>query len=247
MRYARARTWSAAPALRDRRIMALIHLLVGLLTNTLETLQALTAPTSPTAPWIYGILFLIIFGETGLVVTPFLPGDSLLFAAGVLSSAARLNVVEVWLTVFCAALLGDNVNFFIGRYFGHRIIASGKINRVMKPEYIERTQAFFRKHGGKTVSLARFFPIIRTYAPFMAGVGQMKWARFITFSALGSAAWITLSVGAGYFLGGIQFVQEHFEVIVIVIIVVSLSPTVVHTIQSRTAKRRTQSAESPAE
>jgi membrane-associated protein len=227
--------------------MALVHLLVGLLTNTLETLRALTAPASPTAPWIYGILFLIIFGETGLVVTPFLPGDSLLFAAGVLSSAAELNVAEVWLTVFAAALIGDNVNFLVGRFFGHRIIASGKISRIMKPEYIERTQAFFRKHGGKTVSLARFFPIIRTYAPFMAGVGQMKWTRFVAFSAMGSAAWISLSVGAGYFLGGIEFVQKHFEVIVIVIIVVSLSPTVVHAIQSRMSKRSARAVDSTAE
>ena len=215
--------------------MGLIQLIVGLLTNTLVTLQGLTTTYGV---WIYGILFLIIFCETGLVVTPFLPGDSLLFAAGVLSSAAQLNVLVLWAVVFAAALVGDNVNYFIGRYFGHRIIDSGKISAVMKPEYIARTQEFFRKHGGKTISLARFFPIIRTYAPFMAGVGQMKWVRFVTFSALGSAAWISLSVGAGWFLGGIPFVQKHFEVIVIAIILVTLLPTVVHTIQSRMAARQ---------
>lgn len=186
---------------------------------------------------VYGILFLIIFCETGLVVTPFLPGDSLLFAAGVLSSAAQLNVLVLWVVVFAGALIGDNTNYFIGRFFGHRIIDSGKISAVMKPEYIERTQAFFRKHGGKTISLARFFPIIRTYAPFMAGVGRMKWTRFVAFSALGSSAWITASVGAGWFLGGIPFVQKHFEVIVIAIILVSLSPAVIHAIQSRVAPR----------
>jgi membrane-associated protein len=215
--------------------MGLIQLIVGLLTNTLVTLQGLTTTYGV---WIYGILFLIIFCETGLVVTPFLPGDSLLFAAGVLSSAAKLNVLVLWAVVFAAALVGDNVNYFIGRYFGHRIIDSGKISAVMKPEYIARTQEFFRKHGGKTISLARFFPIIRTYAPFMAGVGQMKWVRFVTFSALGSAAWISLSVGAGWFLGGIPFVQKHFEIIVIAIILVTLSPTVIHAIQSRMRGRK---------
>lgn len=218
--------------------MNLIHLIVGLLTNTLGTLQYLTATYGP---WIYGILFLIIFCETGLVVTPFLPGDSLLFAAGVLASPAlghaQLDVWLLWVVVFAAALIGDNVNFFIGRFFGHSIIDSGKISGVMKPEYIERTQVFFRKHGGKTVSLARFFPIIRTYAPFMAGVGQMKWTRFVLFSALGSAAWITLCIGAGWFLGGIPFVQKHFEVIVIAIILVTLAPTVIHGIQSRFASK----------
>ena len=220
--------------------MGFIHLLVGLLTNTLVTLQGLTAAYGV---WIYGILFLIIFCETGLVVTPLLPGDSLLFAAGVLASPAlghaQLNVFVLWVVVFAAALVGDNVNFFIGRFFGHAIIDSGKISAVMKPEYITRTQEFFRKHGGKTISLARFFPIIRTYAPFMAGVGQMKWVRFVAFSALGSAAWISLSVGAGWFLGGIPFVQKHFEVIVIAIVLVTLAPTVIHTIQSSLARRRT--------
>ena len=210
--------------------MGLVHLVVGLLTDTLYTLRGLTQTYGV---WIYGILSLIIFCETGLVVTPFLPGDSLLFAAGVLSSAAELNVFVVWIVVFGAALLGDNVNYFIGRLFGHRIIESGKISAVMKPEYITRTQAFFQRHGGKTIVLARFFPIIRTYAPFMAGVGKMKWVRFALFSAMGSAAWITLSVGAGYFLGHISFVQEHFEIIVIVIILVTLSPTFIHQLWSR--------------
>lgn len=215
--------------------MALIQLVFDLLTDTLHTLQELTASYGS---WIYGILFTIIFCETGLVVTPFLPGDSLLFAAGVLSSAAKLNVVAVWVTVFVAASVGDNTNYWVGRFFGLRIIDSGKINRIMKPEYIERTQAFFRKHGGKTVALARFFPIIRTYTPFMAGVGRMKWARFFAFSAAGSAAWVSVSVGAGWFLGGIEFVQEHFEVIVIGIIVVSLAPTIVHAVQASIAKRK---------
>ena len=221
--------------------MDLFHLLIGLLTNTLVTLQYLTATYGV---WIYGILFLIIFCETGLVVTPILPGDSLLFAAGVLAGAASLNVWVLWLVVFAAALIGDNVNYSIGRFFGNAIIDSGKISGIMKPEYIERTQGFFRKHGGKTVTLARFFPIIRTYAPFMAGVGRMKYVRFITFSALGSAAWITLCIGAGWFLGGIPFVQEHFEVIVIAIILVTLAPTVIHTVRSRMSSKP---AEQPSE
>ena len=215
--------------------MGIIHLLGGLLTNTLETLKFLTAAYGV---WIYGILFLIIFCETGLVVTPFLPGDSLLFAAGVLAGAASLNVWVLWVVVLAAVLVGDNVNYLIGRLFGHAIIESGRISAVMKPEYIERTQAFFRKHGGKTVSLARFFPIIRTYAPFMAGVGRMKWTRFASFSALGSVSWVTLCIGAGYFLGGIGFVQKHFEIIVIAIILVTLAPTVIHALRARFADGR---------
>ena len=221
--------------------MDLLHIIGGLLTSTLETLRVLTGTYGP---WIYGILFAVIFCETGLVVTPILPGDSLLFAAGVLAGAASLNVWVLWVVVFAAALLGDNVNYGIGRFFGHRIIDSGKISGIMKPEYIERTQAFFRTHGGKTISLARFFPIIRTYAPFMAGVGRMKWVRFVSFSALGTFAWITLCIGAGYFLGGIPFVQEHFELIVIAIILVTLSPTAYHAIQSRLAAKRAIDARS---
>ena len=210
--------------------MQLVHAIVSLLTNTLGTL---TAWTQAYGAWIYGILFLIIFCETGLVVTPFLPGDSLLVAAGVLAGAASLNPWILWGCVFGAALLGDNVNYTIGRSFGHGIIESGRISAVMKPEYIARTQAFFVKHGGKTVVLARFFPIIRTYAPFMAGVGRMRWIRFFLSSVLGTAAWVTLCIGAGVFLGGIAFVQEHFEIIVIAIILVSIVPSVVHAWRSR--------------
>jgi membrane-associated protein len=224
--------------------MALIHFFISLLRDPYGMLSALT---SQYGVWIYGILALIIFCETGLVVTPFLPGDSLLFAAGALSSAATLNVFLVWAVVFGAALVGDNVNYFIGRFFGRQIIDSGKISRVMKPEYIDRTQAFFRKHGGKTISLARFFPIIRTYTPFMAGVGKMKWTRFVAFSALGSAAWITLSVGAGWFLGGFAVVKKNFEVFVIVIILVSLSPAIIHAVQSARGRKNLDAADTPAD
>jgi membrane-associated protein len=213
------------------------QIIVGLLAHTLETLRYLT---DAYGAWIYGILFLIIFCETGLVVTPFLPGDSLLFAAGVLSSAAKLNLVELWVVVFAAALVGDNVNFLIGRFFGHEIIKSG---RFVKAEYVERTQGFFRKYGRTTVFVGRFFPIIRTYVPFMAGVGQMKWSKFAAVSALGTATWISLCLGAGWFLGGIPFVQEHFEKIVIGIIVVTLSPTIYHAIKTARGGRRNLDAE----
>ncbi len=216
--------------------MGLVHVLFpGLLTHTLDTLRILTMP--PYGQWVYGILFVIVFCETGLVVTPFLPGDSLLFAAGVLAGAASLNVWVLWAVLFAAALLGDNVNYGIGRLFGHRIIESGKISAVMKPEYIESTQAFFRKHGGKTVSFARFFPIIRTYTPFMAGIGRMKWLRFVGFSAAGSVGWISLGIAAGYFLGGITFVQKHFEIIVIAIVLVTLAPTIIHALRLRFAEK----------
>lgn len=192
--------------------------------------------------WVYLMMFLIIFCETGLVVMAVLPGDSLLFTAGALAAITAPSgsrVLNIWLLLgllFAAAVLGDNTNFLIGRNFGQQILDSGKFSRVIKPKYIEDTNAFFTKHGGKTISLARFFPFIRTFAPFMAGIGRMDWKRFTFFNVSGGAAWVGLFVGAGYFFGNIPVVQDNLEFLVIGIIVVSVAPSAIHAVWSRFKK-----------
>ena len=172
--------------------------------------------------WTYGILFLIVFCETGLVVTPFLPGDSLLFAAGTFAGMGSLSPALLFLLLFAASSLGDSTNYWIGRFIGPRAF-SGNI-RVLKREYLDKTHAFYERHGRKTVILARFLPIIRTFAPFVAGVGAMPYPRFLAMSLAGSVAWVGLFVGAGYFFGGLPVVREHFSVVVMGIIAVSLIP-----------------------
>ena len=170
---------------------------------------------------------------------PFLPGDSLLFTAGALAAVTAADgakVLNVWFVLgllFIAAVLGDGTNYLIGRKFGQRILDSGKFSRVIKPEYIDQTNAFYAKHGGKTISLARFFPFIRTFAPFMAGIGHMDWGRFTFFNVTGGAAWVGLFVGAGYFFGNIPVIQENLEYLVIGIILVSIAPSLIHALWSR--------------
>ena len=202
--------------------------------------------------WVYLMLFVIIFCETGLVFMAVLPGDSLLFTAGALAAipvAGGSHVLNIWLLLalmFAAAVLGDNTNFLIGRTFGQGMIDSGRFSRVIKPKYIADTNAFFAKHGGKTISLARFFPFIRTCAPFMAGIGRMDWLRFTMFNVTGGAAWVALFLGAGYFFGNIPVVRDNLEILVIGIIVVSIAPTVIHAIWSR-FKKPDVPAEAPSE
>ena len=182
--------------------------------------------TRSQGPWIYAILFTIIFCETGLVATPFLPGDSLLFAVGAVAAnpASGLNVWIAGLLMLVAAILGDTVNYWVGRSAGRRLSAA--FPRIIKPEYLERTHAFFERYGAKTVILARFIPIIRTFAPFVAGMGSMNYSRFMTFNVVGAALWIALILPAGWYLGQFEFVKKRFELIVIGIIVVSLLPMV---------------------
>ena len=196
-------------------------------------------------PWIYGILFLIIFCETGLVVMAVLPGDSLLFAAGALAaipaSPGAPPALNIWLLLvllFVAAVLGDATNFYIGHHFGQRMLDSGRFSRIIKPKHIEDTNAFFVKHGGKTITLARFFPFIRTFAPFMAGIGCMEWKRFTIFNVSGGAAWVALFVGAGFFFGNIPIVRDNLEYMVIGIILVSVAPTAYHALRSRFGKSK---------
>lgn len=175
--------------------------------------------------WVYGILFLIIFCETGLVVTPILPGDSLLFAVGALAAidtTHTLNPVWLWLLLMVAAILGNEVNFRIGRAIGPRAF-SGSIP-WLKQDYMLRTQGFYDRHGGKTIVLSRFIPIIRTFAPFVAGVGMMQRRRFAAYNFVGAFAWMTLFIWGGYLFGNIPLIKDNFGVVTIVIIVVSLLP-----------------------
>ena len=181
--------------------------------------------------WTYAILFAIIFMETGLVVTPFLPGDSLLFAAGTFAALGSLNVWILWLVCFVAAVLGDTVNYWIGNKIGPR--AFEQDIRFLKREYLERTERFYDKHGGKTIILARFVPIVRTFAPFVAGVGTMQYRRFFTYNVVGAFLWTGIFIWLGYFFGNIPFVQENFELVIVVIILVSVVPMVIEYVRSK--------------
>ena len=180
--------------------------------------------------WTYAVLFLIIFCETGLVVTPFLPGDSLLFAAGTLAAGGALHPLPLILLLSAAAILGDSVNYGIGSYFGVR--AFKEDSRFLKTEYLRRTERFYEKHGGKTIVLARFVPIVRTYAPFVAGAGRMPYTRFLYYNVVGGVVWIVLFVLGGYLFGTIPVVQENFGLVIIGIILVSVIPMVVEFVRT---------------
>ena len=172
-------------------------------------------------PVVYGLLFAIIFCETGLVFTPFLPGDSLLFAAGALAADEQfdLNVAWLWLLLTIAAILGDTVNYHLGYLFGAKM-------PLLNPKHIARTQAFYDRHGGKTIVLARFVPIVRTFAPFVAGIGKMHYGHFLAYNAVGGIAWVTICLFAGYIFGQYQVVKDNFELVIVAIIVVSVLPMV---------------------
>lgn len=178
-------------------------------------------------PWVYLILFLIIFCETGLVVTPFLPGDSLLFAVGALASipSSGLDVTTVWLLLIFAAILGDNVNYQIGKAIGPRIFSRPK-SLFFNPEHLVKTQNFYSVYGARTVIFARFMPIIRTFAPFVAGVGRMPWGKYAFFSVFGSFLWMSSFIGAGYFFGNIPKVKSNFHIVIVAVIFVSFLPLI---------------------
>jgi membrane-associated protein len=185
----------------------------------------------------YLILFVIIFAETGFVVTPFLPGDSLLFAAGALIAAGNtgLNIYLLALILIVAAFVGNTVNYMLGNYLGPKVFKEN--NKVLKLDYYLQTKAFFDKHGGKAVIFSRFVPIIRTIAPFVAGVGKMPFVRYSIYNIIGGASWIIIFLFAGYWLGTIPFFKEHFSLVGIAIILVSVIPAIIAVIKSRSAKK----------
>jgi len=190
-------------------------------------------------PWTYVLLFGIIFAETGLVVTPFLPGDSLLFAAGALASTTgTLNPVILIITLTLAAIIGDSVNYSIGHYLGPRVFTE-KV-QFLKKEHLEKTHAFYEKYGGKTIILARFIPIIRTFAPFVAGVGAMTYGKFILFNVVGALLWVPLFTLLGFFFGNLPFVEKNFELVVIAIIVISVLPAVFEYFKARRESKQAQ-------
>jgi len=182
--------------------------------------------------WIYLILFLIIFCETGLVVTPFLPGDSLLFVTGALAATGALALESVILLLVAASLLGDNTNYWIGRFFGPKVFKSEQ-SRLLNPRHLEQTHQFYQRHGGKTIILARFFPIIRTFAPFVAGIGKMDYRQFVPYSLGGGIAWVGSLVLAGYFFGNIPIIKQNLTLMIFGIILLSLLPGIIGFIRHR--------------
>lgn len=198
--------------------------------------QHLTVIIRDYGVWTYGILFLIVFCETGLVVLPLLPGDSLLFAAGSFAALGDLNPWVLFLGLASAAIIGDNVNYWIGRRIGPRAF-SGNV-RFLKREYLERTQRFFARHGTRTIVLARFVPIIRTFTPFVAGVGAMSYPRFLAYDVGGGVLWVGLFVWAGYFFGNLPTVHKNFSIVIMAIIVISALPMVLELVKGWRAKRR---------
>ena len=173
--------------------------------------------------WVYALLFAIIFAETGFVVTPFLPGDSLLFVAGTLAAGHGLEIQWVIPLLIAASFGGDNTNYWIGHHLGPRVFRSSN-SRLLNREYLDRTRAFYDRHGGKTILLARFLPIVRTFAPFVAGVGSMPYARFLAFSFIGSVLWISLFVLAGYYFGHLPVVKKNLTLVMLGIIIISILP-----------------------
>ena len=188
--------------------------------------------------WTYVLLFIVIFCETGLVITPFLPGDSLLFAAGAVAALfpETLNIWVLIIVLSVAAILGDTVNYWIGHWVGPAAF-SGKV-RFLKKEYLDRTHAFYEKHGGKTIILARFVPIVRTFAPFVAGVGAMTYSKFITYNVVGGIIWVMIFTLLGYFFGNVPFVQENFELVIIAIVAISVLPAVWEIVAEKMRSRR---------
>jgi membrane-associated protein len=203
--------------------------LKGLLDLFLHLDEYLAQIISDYGMWTYGILFAVIFIETGVVVLPFLPGDSLLFAAGTFAALGSLNIWGLIALLIGAAFLGDTVNYSIGHYLGDRAYNIKWIKR----EYLEKTHAFFEKHGGKAIFLARFVPIVRTFAPFVAGIGKMTYGYFITYNLVGGVTWVLLFTLTGYLFGNIPFVKENFEYVIIVIILISVLPMVFEWLKAR--------------
>jgi membrane-associated protein len=182
--------------------------------------------------WTYLILFLIIFCETGLVITPILPGDSLLFAAGAFAALGSLNVFWLFVLLSVAAIAGDTINYWVGHWVGPKIFHRENV-RFLNKKHLERTHAFYERYGGKTIIIARFVPIVRTFAPFVAGIGSMNYGRFIVYNVIGGVAWVAICVFAGYYFGNLEIVKKNFSLVIIAIVLISVLPMVVEFIRHR--------------
>ena len=213
-----------------------MELLAQFLDVVLHLDKHLTVLIQTYGTWVYLILFAIIYCETGLVVTPFLPGDSLLFVAGTLAGLGALDVHGLFVLLVIAAFAGDNTNYWIGRYLGPRVFKRER-SRFLNPAHLARTQQFYEKHGGKTVILARFLPIIRTFAPFVAGIGRMTYVKFMFYSFSGSIFWIGFFVYGGYYFGNIPVVKNNLTLFILGIILVSIMPGIVEYVRQRAGKK----------
>lgn len=182
--------------------------------------------------WTYALMFILIFCETGLVVTPFLPGDSMLFATGALAAIGALKMPLLFVVFYFAAVLGDTANYHIGKTIGNKILEKENV-RFVKKEYILKAQNFYKKHGSMTIVLGRFIPIIRTFVPFVAGIGEMSYSKFITYNMLGGFLWVSLFLEGGYFFGGLPFVKQHFSYVVIAIVIISIMPAIAALIKEK--------------
>jgi len=187
--------------------------------------------------WTYLILFAIVFSETGLVITPFLPGDSLLFVVGAIAAGGSLNLGWLIILLSIAGILGDTVNYHIGKFVGPKVFRKKRV-RFLNREHLERTHRFYEKHGGKTIILARFIPVIRTFAPFVAGIGTMSYGRFIVYNIIGAILWVTIFVLGGYFFGNIPVVKDNFSLVILAIIIISVLPVVVEYVKTITSSSR---------
>lgn len=192
--------------------------------------------------WTYGVLFVIVFCETGLVVTPFLPGDSLLFAAGSMAALGVLSPHTLFVLLSIAAIIGDTVNYFVGHMLGPRVFRGEA--RFLKKEYLDRTHRFYEKYGGKTIILARFVPIIRTFAPFVAGVGAMTYSKFILYNIVGGLVWVAMFVYGGFYFGNIPLVKNNFEIVILAIIFLSILPGIIEFIRHHRENRKESAASS---
>ncbi|HEV8644697.1 MAG TPA: DedA family protein [Burkholderiales bacterium] len=211
-----------------------MDLIAGFLDLVVHLDQHLRALAQNYGNWIYAVLFLIVFLETGLVVTPFLPGDSLLFVAGTIAAAGELHVHGLVLLLIVAAIVGDSVNYAVGSYLGRRVFRY-EDSRFFKRAYLERTHAFFERHGGKTIIIARFVPIIRTYAPFVAGIGTMSYRQFLLFNVTGGLLWVASLTYAGYFFGNLPVVKDNLTLVIVGIIVLSIMPGIIEFWRARRA------------
>ena len=199
--------------------------------------QHLTELAAQYGVWIYGILFLIIFCETGLVVMPLLPGDSLLFAAGSIAAIGKMNIHLMVVLLIIAAILGDAVNFMIGKFFGEKLFANPN-SKIFKQSHLQKTQQFYAKHGGKTIILARFIPIVRTFAPFVAGMGHMTYHHFLAYNVIGGVLWVTIFSYLGYFFGNLPIVKDNLSLVLIAIIVLSILPGIIEIIRHKRAANK---------